>query len=271
MLEAYALLKGSWSGPIGSRFDESLLLPSVIRTTLVGSYEDTLVGLVIEGIPGQLHNTYEDFISMLLYVTLLDLEIGRIDSLQRLQNRFEIADQAVACAWMYRPDRLIANDTSLEAASRLTVAEIKQAYEQKTASVSAEQQSLVNLSQTALATLDWPDEDINTAAVLIADLLYVVGQKVRFWNAGYSHSLQRVFFTTEHGLPGNGPPAVQPSDIVVILFGGMAPFVLRPTDVDGEYYFIGECYVDGIMHGEYVERLKADGKFGECTTSFTLV
>ena len=267
ILEAYALLKESWSAPIGSRLDESLLLPSVIRTTLIGSYEDMLVGSVSEGIPGQLHNMYEDFISMLLYVTLLDLESGRLNSLHMLQQQLEIADQAVTCAWLSHPDKY----TSSDAPSRLAVAEIKQEYEHRTNSVSAEQQALVNLSQTALATLDWSDEDLDTATVLIAGLLYVVGRKVRFWNAAYSHSLQRIFFATEHGLPGNGPPAVQPGDIVVILFGGQSPFALRPANVNGEYYFIGECYVDGIMHGEYVERLKASGKFEECTTSFTLV
>lgn len=49
-----------------------------------------------------------------------------------------------------------------------------------------------------------------------------------------------------------GPDGVEPGDAVVMLYGGMAPFVLRrrgPRSEDG-WLLIGECYVHGMMNGE---------------------
>jgi hypothetical protein len=50
-------------------------------------------------------------------------------------------------------------------------------------------------------------------------------------------------------------------DLVVLLFGGSVPYLLRPkivTSVDEghesvglkEYHFVGECYFEGMMNGE---------------------
>ena len=44
-------------------------------------------------------------------------------------------------------------------------------------------------------------------------------------------------------------------DILAILVGGRVPYVLRrsknnTTENPNIYYFIGECYIDGIMRGE---------------------
>jgi hypothetical protein len=60
-----------------------------------------------------------------------------------------------------------------------------------------------------------------------------------------------------------GPEYVLPDDLVVILFGGTVPYVLRETGPPGMdpaerfssnpvYEFIGECYVDEYMDGSYV-------------------
>lgn len=51
---------------------------------------------------------------------------------------------------------------------------------------------------------------------------------------------------------GIAPGNVQVGDIVAILFGVRAPFVLRPDPVDGRhvYKIVGDCYVDGFMGGE---------------------
>jgi hypothetical protein len=44
---------------------------------------------------------------------------------------------------------------------------------------------------------------------------------------------------------------VQQGDIVVILLGGDVPYTLRPFD-HGHYELLGEAYVYGIMHGEFL-------------------
>jgi hypothetical protein len=47
----------------------------------------------------------------------------------------------------------------------------------------------------------------------------------------------------------------QKGDCIAILFGGHVPFLLRvvPADEEGHHYeLIGECYVDGVMHGEFM-------------------
>ncbi|KAF7540097.1 hypothetical protein G7054_g1645 [Neopestalotiopsis clavispora] len=59
-------------------------------------------------------------------------------------------------------------------------------------------------------------------------------------------------FVTENGHIGLGSQNMQVGDIVCVLFGGCVPYVLRSSDTPGYFKFIGESYVDGIMHGEVV-------------------
>ena len=60
----------------------------------------------------------------------------------------------------------------------------------------------------------------------------------------------RACFVTNDGIMGLGPAWMAEGDVICILFGGSTPYVLRPTGSDGEFHFIGECYVYGIMDGE---------------------
>ena len=53
------------------------------------------------------------------------------------------------------------------------------------------------------------------------------------------------------GVPTDG-------DCVCILLGGDTPFVLRPNE-NGEWHFLAEAYVHGIMDGEAMERTKHGG------------
>ncbi|KAK3626292.1 hypothetical protein LTR56_019869 [Elasticomyces elasticus] len=62
-------------------------------------------------------------------------------------------------------------------------------------------------------------------------------------------------FTTALGFFGLGPTFMWPGDCVAVLFGGKAPFVLRPTGKLGEYTLVGQCYVHGIMDGEMIKLL----------------
>lgn len=61
----------------------------------------------------------------------------------------------------------------------------------------------------------------------------------------------RRFFVTLEGMIGLGPASLQQGDYVVILFGGLTPFVLRFHNL--VYLLVGECYVNGQMDGEAIE------------------
>lgn len=62
-------------------------------------------------------------------------------------------------------------------------------------------------------------------------------------------SSRRKFCRTKRRRVGFVPKAAQAGDVVCILYGGEVPYILRPIG-DGCYSVVGECYIDGIMHGE---------------------
>lgn len=62
----------------------------------------------------------------------------------------------------------------------------------------------------------------------------------------------RQLFRTEEALLGVGPINTQVGDQVWILAGMSTPAVLR-TALSGNYIFLGEAYVHGIMHGEVAD------------------
>jgi hypothetical protein len=65
----------------------------------------------------------------------------------------------------------------------------------------------------------------------------------------------RRLFNTALGRFGFGSAQIEKGDVVCILNGASTAHVLRPqTGSDGSsYYFIGEAYVHGMMHGEIGE------------------
>jgi hypothetical protein len=60
-------------------------------------------------------------------------------------------------------------------------------------------------------------------------------------------------FVTAGGMLGSGLPGIMAGDIVCILFGGNTPYILRPTQVEGQYLLIGECYVEELMKGQAMD------------------
>ncbi|KAH7392687.1 heterokaryon incompatibility protein-domain-containing protein [Pyrenochaeta sp. MPI-SDFR-AT-0127] len=59
------------------------------------------------------------------------------------------------------------------------------------------------------------------------------------------------FVKLDNGLLGVGPDTTCAGDLVVVLFGGRVPFILRQH---GNYYILlGECYIHGIMDGEAID------------------
>ncbi|KAG8529653.1 uncharacterized protein KY384_005134 [Bacidia gigantensis] len=76
------------------------------------------------------------------------------------------------------------------------------------------------------------------------------------------------FFRTQEGYRGLCPSATRPEDIIVVLEGGQVPYLLRPQPQTGtgdgtttagssqQYAFIGECFLQGFMHGRAVDEQK---------------
>jgi hypothetical protein len=50
------------------------------------------------------------------------------------------------------------------------------------------------------------------------------------------------------------------SDKVLLLKGAFTPFVLRPLP-NGQYQMVGEAYVHGMMHGEWLQQPRAANGF----------
>lgn len=85
--------------------------------------------------------------------------------------------------------------------------------------------------------------------------------------AGY-----RVFYT-ESGDYGIGPACVQQGDVVALLWGGSVPYIIRSSsrkhacdahETDqvttlNRYHFLGECYVDELMSGDFANREGIEG------------
>jgi Heterokaryon incompatibility protein (HET) len=65
-------------------------------------------------------------------------------------------------------------------------------------------------------------------------------------------SSRRRFCVTENGHFACVPKDAKPGDQICILFGANIPYVLRPTG-HGYHQVVGECYVNGIMHGAGLE------------------
>lgn len=61
----------------------------------------------------------------------------------------------------------------------------------------------------------------------------------------------RRLFSTETRYLGLGPANTKVGDVVVVLYGGRVPFILRPT-TNHKYNLVGYAYVSGIMDGEAV-------------------
>jgi hypothetical protein len=84
--------------------------------------------------------------------------------------------------------------------------------------------------------------EIESGSLILEDNIYLVCDRRRI-------------FSMSDGSYGMGPQCMQPGDIVVVLYGGNTPYVLRPKGED--YLFMGEAYVDELMHGKLVHEVEA--------------
>ncbi|KAL0952799.1 hypothetical protein HGRIS_007024 [Hohenbuehelia grisea] len=85
------------------------------------------------------------------------------------------------------------------------------------------------------------------------------GDPHRFRIAASRACDQRKLFTTPKGHFGLCPGCAEAGDVVVVLYGGAMPYVLRPS-VDN-YWFMGEAYIDMIMVGEAFDTFRS-----QCST-----
>jgi hypothetical protein len=60
-------------------------------------------------------------------------------------------------------------------------------------------------------------------------------------------------FISNVGYVGMGPSYMKTGDRIAIFNGASVPFIIRPVGED-RFKLIGECYCDGIMYGEFIER-----------------
>lgn len=101
------------------------------------------------------------------------------------------------------------------------------------------------------------------AMTLEEGLAYAERLEEGYWMVQGSFSkwcYNRRFFVTEKGRYGWGVEAVQPGDIVAILYGGDYPFVLREDGIEtGKYRIMGDGYLNGFMDGEGMAKEFADG------------
>ena len=85
----------------------------------------------------------------------------------------------------------------------------------------------------------------------------------------YVHSalqmlMRRIMIATlTHGFIGLGPEAAKPGDVAILPQGWHIPLMLRPEPERSSYRFIGECYLHGIMHGEWFRKQQATFHFQE--------
>lgn len=80
--------------------------------------------------------------------------------------------------------------------------------------------------------------------------------------------MARRLTVTEKGYLGMAASRTQKGDLVVVLFGCNIPVILREGG-EGNFEFVGECYVDGFMDGEAMVLI--NGESGLKERSFCLV
>ncbi|EME83958.1 uncharacterized protein MYCFIDRAFT_214556 [Pseudocercospora fijiensis CIRAD86] len=87
---------------------------------------------------------------------------------------------------------------------------------------------------------------------------YLRGFETRFYGTDQlAHPcINRRPIILNDGSPGLGPAATVASDEVCVFLGVPTPFVVRP--LGDKWYIVGQCLVEGIMHGEAVKDVDWD-------------
>ncbi|KAF7527535.1 hypothetical protein G7054_g10431 [Neopestalotiopsis clavispora] len=74
---------------------------------------------------------------------------------------------------------------------------------------------------------------------------------------------RRRLFVSDRGYIGLGADDMRSGDVICLLFGGDSPFLLRDTAM-GHHQLVGEAYVHGVMHGEFLSTKPQPQEFRVC-------
>ncbi|KAK3681680.1 hypothetical protein B0T22DRAFT_472645 [Podospora appendiculata] len=69
-------------------------------------------------------------------------------------------------------------------------------------------------------------------------------------------SMGKRLIVTDGGLLGMAPREARKGDVVCVLLGCSIPLVLREVPGEESFTVVGECFVDGYMNGEVLERME---------------
>ena len=108
-------------------------------------------------------------------------------------------------------------------------------------------------SDHVITPTTYPSLLLDTANQRVFNLLRAVaGQETtnffRYRSSNIAFN-RRTLFITQSGRYGLCPRRVRSGDLVVILFGGRTPFILRKT-TNGQHQLVSDCYLHGAMDGE---------------------
>ncbi|RVX67776.1 hypothetical protein B0A52_07704 [Exophiala mesophila] len=93
----------------------------------------------------------------------------------------------------------------------------------------------------------------------VAKMLASEGSVEAYTQACVDGLRNRVIFRTVEGKLGLGPLDVKEHDEIVVLRGGKVPFLLRESrNSVTEFQFVGACYLNGAMHGEFATAAPAE-------------
>lgn len=96
--------------------------------------------------------------------------------------------------------------------------------------------------------------EVDDVSAQLADARKRLQHHERFFN------YHRTLFKTHKSMLGLGYRMVLPGDVVTLLWGVKSPIILRPRN-GGGFTYVGDAYVDGIMHGEFLENQPVEEEF----------
>lgn len=103
-----------------------------------------------------------------------------------------------------------------------------------------------------LDNLEYPLMKQQNSVARLDQLVYATQIIKMLQTRGYY--LRRTIFKTRKGMLGLGHLAIKPGDVVTLLWGLPSPIILRPrNDGSHNFTFVGDAYVDKIMHGEFLK------------------
>ncbi|KAK6221789.1 heterokaryon incompatibility protein [Colletotrichum tabaci] len=84
---------------------------------------------------------------------------------------------------------------------------------------------------------------------------------MRRWRENvYLKNRKRTLFKTAKGTLGVGHVGIKAGDMLTLIWGARSPIVLSRR-LRGGFYFRGDAYVDGLMHGEFLKTKPKEEEF----------